>query len=251
MSLQKLSYIEADEKNGVKIVTEIGKLTQLRRLGITKLRREDGKDLCSSLERLTNLRSLFVHSAEEDEIIDLQYTLCSVPHLLRTLFLTGRLEKIPPWIPSLQGLTKLGLGGSRLKDEPLQYLEDLPNLVCLYLFEAYEGEELHFRAGKFQRLKKLSMRSLEGLRRLIVEKSSMPCLEKIIIADCKRMEEFPSGIEHLSKLRWVDLIDMDEKLVTSLQNRENISIRAQRYTDRLGRKIVGMKVHVGQVIEEA
>ncbi|XP_073155802.1 disease resistance protein RPM1-like [Henckelia pumila] len=57
--LQKLCFIDADEAaDGIKIVREIGKLTQLPRLGITKLRREDGKDLCSSLGKLTKLRTL-------------------------------------------------------------------------------------------------------------------------------------------------------------------------------------------------
>ncbi|KAK6142529.1 hypothetical protein DH2020_022877 [Rehmannia glutinosa] len=44
-SLQKLSWIDANEVNGIKMVREIGKLTQLRRLGIAKLRKADGMEL--------------------------------------------------------------------------------------------------------------------------------------------------------------------------------------------------------------
>ncbi|CAA3025638.1 disease resistance RPM1-like [Olea europaea subsp. europaea] len=71
-SLQKLCCIEADQMGDTTIVREIGKLTQLRRLYIRKLRREDGMDFCSSLKKLTELRSLDVGSIGEDEIIELQ-----------------------------------------------------------------------------------------------------------------------------------------------------------------------------------
>ncbi|CDP12977.1 unnamed protein product [Coffea canephora] len=66
LKLQKLRVLSvyqlvdsSDDDYGFK---EIGKLTQLRELGITKLRREDGKELCSSLANLTSLRELIVQS---------------------------------------------------------------------------------------------------------------------------------------------------------------------------------------------
>ncbi|XP_027360616.1 disease resistance protein RPM1-like isoform X2 [Abrus precatorius] len=60
-SLQKLSFVEANQGGGT-IILQLGKLSQLRRLGIIKLREEDGKAFCSSIERLTNLRTLSVTS---------------------------------------------------------------------------------------------------------------------------------------------------------------------------------------------
>lgn len=48
-SLLCLYIINADFDNTV--VREIGKLTELRMLSITNLRREDGRELCSSLEK--------------------------------------------------------------------------------------------------------------------------------------------------------------------------------------------------------
>ncbi|KAJ6962834.1 disease resistance protein RPM1-like isoform X1 [Populus alba x Populus x berolinensis] len=89
-SLQKLCFVEANHGNG-SIMIELGKLTKLRRLGVVKLRREDGKSLCSSIENLRNLRALSLLSVEEDEILDLEH-LFSPPPLLQRLFLTGRLE---------------------------------------------------------------------------------------------------------------------------------------------------------------
>ncbi|CDP12950.1 unnamed protein product [Coffea canephora] len=56
LALQMLNTIDAS--SGSVIVKEIGKLTQLRVLYITQLRREDGKELCSSLVNLTSLQEL-------------------------------------------------------------------------------------------------------------------------------------------------------------------------------------------------
>ncbi|CDP22283.1 unnamed protein product [Coffea canephora] len=99
-----------DASSGSIIIKEIGKLTQLRELRITKLRREDGKELCSSLANLTSLRELRVDSigkGDDHEIIDLNHhhpslvsssSSSSFLQSLRMLLLCGRLEKMPQCI---------------------------------------------------------------------------------------------------------------------------------------------------------
>ncbi|KAK2968229.1 hypothetical protein RJ640_027059 [Escallonia rubra] len=225
ISLQKLCYIEAGEINGsggsCNIVTEIGKLTQLRRLGITKLRSKDGMDFCSSIEKLTNLRSLYVYSVAEDEILDLQ-SLSSAPQFLRRLELGGRLENLPQWIPSLYSLVSLFLCYSQLRDDTLQSLEALPNLELLSFFQAYEGKSLTFKAGGFQRLKELNLFQLKGLRSLTVEDGAMPHLEEIHFQGCKLVDELPSGIQHLTNMQLLRLVDMPDKLTMPLQGQGGI-----------------------------
>ncbi|KAL0329918.1 UNVERIFIED_CONTAM: Disease resistance protein RPM1 [Sesamum radiatum] len=162
LSLQKLCFIDANE---TVVIKEIGKLTQLQRLGITKLRRDHGKELCSSLANLTNLRSLNIH-ADVGEALDLQYAVsasASTFPFLRCLVLNGSLDTLPEWIPSLNALTMLRLSWSGLREDPLEFLQVLPNLLILGLDCAYEGEGLSIKAGGFQRLKRLN---LMGLRRL-------------------------------------------------------------------------------------
>ena len=178
-------------------------LTQLRRLGITHLRQEDGMNICSSLQKLSNLRSLILVSINEDEIIDLQhiYPLSSAPQFLRNLFLQGRLEKLPQWIPSLYGLARVYLRWSKLSDDPLQSLEDLPNLLELRLNRAYKGEGLCFKARRFKRVTGLYLIMLEGLRGLRVEEGVMPHLEHLYLSKCELLEEVPSGIQHLTSLK--------------------------------------------------
>ncbi|XP_058224552.1 disease resistance protein RPM1-like [Rhododendron vialii] len=216
-SLQKLCYIEADNGSNNNIVlSELGKLTQLRKLHILRLPQEDGKVLCSSLEKLNNLQSLCVGAKEEDEIIDLD-SLSSAPRRLRTLYLKGRLQNLPHWIHSLHNLTRVCLWWSKLRDvDPLQSFQDLPNLVCLDLELAYEGEGLCFKAGGFQSLKCLWLNQMEGLKWVRVEAGSMPLLEKLYLYNCKSMKKLPSGIENQTNLKRLDLADLSDSLIASL-----------------------------------
>ncbi|KAG5134581.1 hypothetical protein JHK82_025769 [Glycine max] len=92
-SLQKLCFIEADQA----LMIELGKLTRLRRLGIRKMRKQDGAALCSSIEKMINLRSLSITAIEEDEIIDI-HNIFRPPQYLHQLYLSGRLDNFPHWI---------------------------------------------------------------------------------------------------------------------------------------------------------
>ncbi|KAI8533784.1 hypothetical protein RHMOL_Rhmol10G0035900 [Rhododendron molle] len=216
-SLEKLCAIEANHDSDSSIMLrELGKLTQLRRLDILRLAKEDGKVLCSSLEKLNSLHSLGVDALEDDEIIDLD-SLSSAPQRLQSLYLKGVLQHLPHWIPSLHNLKKLILGHSKLRHvDPLQPLQDLPNLAILSLWNTYEGDGLCFKAGHFQRLKRLALYSLEGLRWVRVEATSMPLLEDLHLQDCKLMMKLPSGVENLTNLKWLYLGNMPGSLISSL-----------------------------------
>lgn len=159
-------------------------MKQLRSLRISDFRREDGNAVCSSVQKLTNLFSSFLVS---NEIIDLQY-LSSPPPFLQRLHLEGRLDKLPQWISSLPNLAKVQLSRSQLQHDPLEFLHPLPNLVELKFYRAYEGQVLHFRAGGFQRLRKMLLYSLPGLRFITAEKGSLPSLEVVQIIICRLLK---------------------------------------------------------------
>ncbi|KAM5573623.1 disease resistance protein RPM1-like [Rosa sericea] len=212
--LQKLCFIEANQDNGA-LMAELGRMNQLRRLGIFKLRKEDGVTLCSSVQNMTQLRSLSVSSTEKDKIIDLSH-ISRAPPFLQRLYLTGQLEKLPHWISSLQNLVRLFLKWSRLKEDPLVHLQGLPNLVHLELLQVYDGESLHFEAGGFPSLKLLGIDKLDELQSVTIEEGAMPCLEKLIIQRCKLLKKVPSGIEHLTNLKLLEFFDMPDELIMPL-----------------------------------
>ncbi|KAK9928153.1 hypothetical protein M0R45_025299 [Rubus argutus] len=213
-SLQKLCFIEANLDNGA-LMAELRRMNQLRRLGIYKLRKEDGVTLCSSIEKMTNLRSFSVSSVQKDKIIDLSH-ISHAPPFLQRLYLTGRLENLPHWISSLQNLVRLFLKWSRLKEDPLVHLQGLPNLVHLELLQVCDGESLHFEAGGFPSLKILGIDKLDELQLVTIEEGAMPCLEKLIIQRCKLLKQVPSGIEHLTNLKLLEFFDMPDELIMPL-----------------------------------
>ncbi|XP_028095805.1 disease resistance protein RPM1-like isoform X1 [Camellia sinensis] len=197
-NLQKLGSVEVNGNGDM--VREFGKLTQLRRLGILKLTQEDGVNLCSSLEKLKHLTSLYLVSISTIEPLHLD-SLSSCPQFLQCLYLKSSLLTLPKWIISLKYLAKLVLQYSNLDDDPLKSLQGLPNLVVLELREAYAGEELCCNVGGYPRLKKLGLKQLRQLKSIRVEQGAMPGLRALHIASCKKLEMVPLGVEHLKNLQ--------------------------------------------------
>ncbi|OMO59366.1 Disease resistance protein [Corchorus capsularis] len=218
LSLQKLCFVDTNQ--GGDILQELGKLEQLRRLGITKLKKEDGKVLCSSIEKLTSLRSLNIHSAEEDEIIEMQHMI-SPPQFLQRLYLHGKLEKLPDWIAGLHSLVKILLRWSQLIDDLVEPLGKLPNLMELQLRRAYNGTSLNFVKGSFLRLKILLLDELEELKEIKLENESVTCLEEFTISRCPMLEKVPEGIEHLRELKLLQLFNMPEDLTKTINRTNN------------------------------
>jgi len=84
--LQALSFIEANH-HGVGLFEELGKLSQLRMLGISNIAAERGRALCISIQNMVHLKTLIVGSISEDETIDLQSI--SSPPFLEDIYLMG------------------------------------------------------------------------------------------------------------------------------------------------------------------
>ncbi|XP_027082868.1 disease resistance protein RPM1-like [Coffea arabica] len=231
LALQTLNTVDAS--SGSVIVKEIGKLTQLRELYITQLRREDGKELCSSLVNLTSLRELSIESigkGDDSEIIDLnhhQHSLsssssCSFLQSLRMLIMCGRLETMPVWITHLQNLVKILMiwSGLRAEEDPLESFQHLPNLGEITFCGSYQGERLSFKAGGFLKLKQLWLRRMEGLRWMTVEEGACPYLQRLHLRQLPSLEDLPSGIQHLSHLQRLSLYEMSSRLIEKVGNQK-------------------------------
>ncbi|XP_059311534.1 disease resistance protein RPM1-like isoform X2 [Lycium ferocissimum] len=105
---------------------------------------------------------------------------------------------------------------TRLTEDPLKYLQDLPNLVHLEFLVGYTGEELYFEQGKFQRLKLLNLDKLEGLRRVTIGEGAIPHLEKLVIQRCALLESVPTGIKCLLNLTVLEFFDMPDEFIMTL-----------------------------------
>uniref|UniRef100_A0A2N9HXF7 Rx N-terminal domain-containing protein n=1 Tax=Fagus sylvatica TaxID=28930 RepID=A0A2N9HXF7_FAGSY len=199
-SLQKLYYVKVNH-GGIDLIEELGKLKQLKKLGIQNMTTEIGRAFCASIQNMKDLQSLEVSSICEDEIIDLQ-SMSSPPQFLQRLHISGRLDKLPDWIPKLQHLVRLRMFWSRLEDDPLKALQNLPNLLQLtFSRQAYDGEQLHFKTGGFLKLKELGLHHLNGLYSLMIDEGALPLLEMLSIGPTPQLKEVPSGIHHLKNLK--------------------------------------------------
>ena len=152
---------------------------------------------------MDHLERLFISSIDENEVLDLQLhtTSSSSPYFLRELILVGRLEKMPGWILTRRNLRGLCLEFSRLIEEPSKCLKGLPNLETLELGDqVYEGEQLHFEEGSFQKLKTLFLVGLGRLKVVKIDSGALPLLEQLEITDCLLLQEVPS-VQHLKNLK--------------------------------------------------
>ncbi|KAG5034821.1 hypothetical protein JHK87_009731 [Glycine soja] len=141
---------------------------------------------------MTHLESLDITAIYEDEIIGLN-SISSISQL-RRLKLKARLEKMPNWISKLDCLIYLMLALSNLKDDPLRWLDKLPHLLKLSLWDnAYDGEILHFQ-----------------------NRYSLPCLESFAIIKITHLKKVPSGIKALVNLKVLDFLNMPTEFVESV-----------------------------------
>nr|DAD42899.1 TPA_asm: hypothetical protein HUJ06_001129 [Nelumbo nucifera] len=213
-ALQKLAFVKASKHTG--IVQDLKILTQLRKLGIVELKRESGKDLCISIEKMQSLHSLSISSQRMEEHLDLQ-TMSYPPRHLQRLYLKGHLQSMPRWISELHDLVRIRLKWSKLKDNPIEALQDLPSLMELQLLDAYSGDKLEFMQKKFKKLKILEFEQLCQLRTVILYKGTLPNLQKLVIRCCPMLRAVPRGIDNLTQLKELELQDMDETFINGIR----------------------------------
>jgi disease resistance protein RPM1 len=214
ISLKNLYYVEVDHR-GVDLIEEMKMLRKLRKLGLKHVRREHGNAISAAVQEMQHLESFNITAIEEDEIIDLNFA--STPPKLQRLHLKARLEKFPDWIPKFECLVQICLALSKLKDDPLQSLKNLPNLLKLNLLEnAFDGEILHFQNGGFQKLKELILSHLNRPNSILIEKGALLSLENLKLERIPKLKDVPAGIKHLDKLKVIDLVDMPDEFVKSI-----------------------------------
>ncbi|CAL5347955.1 unnamed protein product [Camellia sinensis] len=219
--LRNLWHVEIHHDDGLGQIKELEKLRELRKLGITKLERQHGRALCAAIEKMKYLQRLSVW-ASSDEILDLQYISSSPPQYLQYLQLSGCLEKLPDWIPKLQNLVSLCLFGSALtKNDPVKAIQVLPSLVRIILWDAYDGEQLCFEVGRFQKLEQLTLVGFKGLNLVIIEEGALPLLEHLTIEPSPQLKEVPSGIHHLTNLKSLWFVGMPEEFIDRMEPKPN------------------------------
>ncbi|KAJ1410843.1 Virus X resistance protein-like, coiled-coil domain [Sesbania bispinosa] len=223
-ALQSLTKIDITDGNGV--INELKNLKRMRRLGII-MRKVNGNEVCNAIKNMSHLCSLSIATAgdESDQVLELQ-SLTDPPPCIQRLYLDGRLDNLPLWIPKLKNLVRLRLAWSRLMEDPLPLLKSLSELVELRLYESYEGGEIHFQEGWFTKIKYLRLRHFSGLRTLRIYEKALPHLEELWLGPFPQMVQAPPDIQNLESLKHVFLFQMPRQIRDDIlmQLKENATL---------------------------
>ncbi|KAL4581443.1 hypothetical protein LXL04_017658 [Taraxacum kok-saghyz] len=219
-NLQTLVSVEADED----FIQQVGNLTELKRLDITKVKAINGPNLCNSIEKMTDLRRLSITASSETEDLMLE-SLTFPPLFLQKLALVGQLNRLPPWLESLQNLTHLYLCSTSLGDDMLSSIRELPSLAFLELKNTCKCRGLHFTTGGFPKLNKMRLLDLVELSVLRMEKGTLPSIKDLNLVRCREMRSSLQGIEHLTGLQKLYLEEMPAELVQRLRSDERDNVR--------------------------
>ncbi|KAG8076065.1 hypothetical protein GUJ93_ZPchr0006g46466 [Zizania palustris] len=196
MAIEEILEVVNIKRSGLKIVKELGELTQLRKLGLVGVSKKQGKELSAALDKLPYLRSLRLDSGSFDP-----HWLGSIPTLplhLQSLRLQGHLSPLPSWVAALTNLRKIYLSLTCLVQDDLRVLGTLPNLMHLQFdMKSYIGEKLLFYSGAFPILRTLQLYfPIQSATEVAFEKGASPKMERITIRNC----DFTSGITGIRNL---------------------------------------------------
>ncbi|KAG5002004.1 hypothetical protein JHK87_023076 [Glycine soja] len=198
-SLQTLRGVDISY-NTEEVVKGLEKLTQLRVLGLRKVKPEFKSFLCSLINKMQHLEKLSISVLGGYEKMDLHFDVFAP--VLQKVRLRGRLNEFPNWVGKLQNLVTLSLSSTELTHDPLPVLKDLPILTHLSMIRvAYAGEVLQFANRGFPNLKQILLAHLFVLKSIVIEDGALPSLEELQLTFTINMTEVPRGIEKLPKLK--------------------------------------------------
>ncbi|KAF2296137.1 hypothetical protein GH714_036315 [Hevea brasiliensis] len=108
-------------------------------------------------------------------------------------------------------ITKLILSNSRLMQDPMIFLEKLPNLRFLYLEEnSYKGTKMLCSAQGFPQLEILKLEFLTVLKEWEIEKGAMPCLKILHLEKLRKLKMIPEGLKFVTNLEELKVVNMTE-----------------------------------------
>ncbi|XP_027341064.1 disease resistance protein RPM1-like [Abrus precatorius] len=210
-SLQTLSVLELyDDDDDVELIRGLGRLTQMRKLGLTGVRKKHESSLWSSISKMKYLES--VELQYEDEIFNLE--LNTAPLMLRKLNLS-HFKTLPEWIAKLQKLVKCTLKFHLLTEDTIESLKDLPNLLYL-LLEFSNCESLHFQNGGFPKLMDLRLSFMYSLNSIYIDKGALSSLKSLKLKHMPSLNAVPSGIQHLKELQVFEVAQMTGEFETNI-----------------------------------
>uniref|UniRef100_A0ACD6A5A7 Uncharacterized protein n=1 Tax=Avena sativa TaxID=4498 RepID=A0ACD6A5A7_AVESA len=229
-SLQSVGHIEI--KKQPSLFQEISLLRNLRKLNVLFSGVEaNWKPFLELLCKLPgSVNSLSIHifdGAVNCSSAEMLASVESPPLLVTSFSITGKLERLPPWVASLINVSTFTLRNNGLHADAIDILGDLPNLLCVKLYnKSYADDSLIFPRGKFVKLKLLIIDNLENIDKVCFEEGSVPCLERLTLSFLRDPEYGISGLENLLNLREIEffgniILSVVTKVVSCVKTHPN------------------------------
>ncbi|XP_047052185.1 disease resistance protein RPM1-like [Lolium rigidum] len=200
--LQTLETVQASKD----LPVQLKKMNKLQTLWIDNISAADCQNLFSTLSAMPHLSSLLLSACDEKEILCFE-SLKPVSNGLRKLIVRGGWADGILKSPIFQGngkyLKYLALSWCNLgKEDPLQILAShVPALAYLSLNTVSSADTLVVSAGSFTELKTLVLKRMLNVKKIVIEKNALPCIEGIYIVSLSGLSMVPSGIEYLGSLK--------------------------------------------------
>ncbi|KAM0019567.1 putative virus X resistance protein-like, coiled-coil [Helianthus debilis subsp. tardiflorus] len=238
--LQTLWGLFVDEKIARKIGSTLRRMTDLRKLDITgesfstmttmttttttttTTKTSAYEEIGSWILLLSSLQSLRLRSKDKmgrpSELIVKPF---SRLQNLSQLYLLGHLREAISWYQIPPGLKVLTLSVSKLGEDPMPTLSQLPNLMVLRLLAAsYVGDEMHCPENGFPSLRVLRLWKLEELKILTVHEGTMQKLHTMEIKCCRKLKEFPLTLLHIQNFDNLILTNMPKPFVSAIRKKK-------------------------------
>ncbi|CAL4994429.1 unnamed protein product [Urochloa decumbens] len=216
---------------------DVAALTELRTFAVSDVTSEHSLILCRAIMNMNHLAHLSVATLDDNEVLPIEAL--NLPETLYKLELTGQLEKthMPQMFSSwshLKNLNILSLRSSTLNEDSFSSLATLRSLCFLGLYRgAYNGKIMCFSAQSFPRLRRLEICEASQLNQLKIEKGALESLVELLFSRCRELKHLPHGIEYITNLEVLYLLDTAEELIEKLRkktdsykcNEEHMKIR--------------------------
>ncbi|XP_042520953.1 probable disease resistance protein RF9 [Macadamia integrifolia] len=206
-----------------KWMSRLDKLTNLRALYIFSEKNQYypfKEALLNAIPKLNHLRGLsLVDSKREEEAVVLPASFSDNLELYH-MELEGiiGIRDFPPNVTTLI----LNFQSGQRMDELMEKLKKLANLRCLILIKTYLGSKIIFSADGFRQLEELVLTQLDDLQDLIVEEGALPNLKVLRILRCFALKRLPLGLKQLVTLRELTLSVMSKELEHRVQKETGV-----------------------------